>query len=156
MLSIDTNLLLYAFAKGCPEHAAVLEWLAPLQNSDEVVISEFMLVELYRLLRNPTVSDNPLSADQAVGVIETYRAHPRWRVVGFPREDRSLHDAMWKIAAGRGFAYRRIYDARLALTLRAHGVREFATHNRADFLGLGFERVFDPLDDFAKGGSLGR
>ena len=40
---------------------------------------------------------------------------------------------------------RRIYDARLALCLLAHGVREFATVNVKDFAGLGFRRVFNPL-----------
>ena len=145
MFSIDTNLLIYAYAKGRPEHAAVLGWITPLHESDDVVISEFVLAELYTLLRNPVVSDNPLSAEQAVAVIETYRTHPRWRVVGFPREDRALHDALWKIAARPSFAYRRIYDVRLALTLQAHGVTRFATRNKADFTGLGFEQVFDPL-----------
>lgn len=146
MLSIDTNLLFYAFAKDRPEHAAALAWLTPLHESDEIVISELMLVEFYRLLRNPAVAKNPLTATQAAKVIDIYRGHPRWRVVGFPREDRALHDALWKIAARPGFAFRRIYDARLALTLQAHGATRFATRNKADFTGLGFARVFDPLE----------
>jgi toxin-antitoxin system PIN domain toxin len=146
MLSLDTNLLFYAFAKDRPEHAAALEWITPLHESDDVVISEFMLVEFYRLLRNSAVAKNPLGAAQAAAVIGIYRAHPRWRVVGFSRDDRAVHDAMWKIAARPGFAHRRIYDARLALTLQAHGVTRFATHNTADFTGLGFAQVFDPLE----------
>ena len=151
MLAIDTNLLFYAFAKDRPEHAAALEWLAPLHESDHVVISELMLVELYRLLRNPAVAKKPLAAPQAAAVIEIYRAHPRWRVAGFPRDDRALHDALWKIAARPGFAYRRIYDARLALTLQAHGATRFATRNKADFAALGFEQVFDPLEGANRG-----
>jgi len=149
MLSIDTNLLFYAFATDRVEHAAAREWITPLHELDDVVLSEFMLLEFYRLLRNPAVMKNFLSAEQAAGVVESYRAHPHWRVVGFPREDRSLHDAMWKIAARRDFAYRRIYDVRLALILRAHGVTRFATHNKADFMGLGFDQVFDPLEKLA-------
>ncbi len=46
-----------------------------------------------------------------------------------------------------GVAYRRIYDARLALTLRQHGVTEFATTNTRDFDGFGFTRVFNPLSE---------
>jgi len=146
MLSIDTNLLFYALANDRSEHVATLKWITPLHESDDVVISEFMLTELYTLLRNPVVMKNFLTAEQAVAVIETYRAHPRWRVAGFPREDRALHDAMWKIAARHSFAYRRIYDVRLALTLQAQGVTRFATRNKADFTGLGFAQVFDPLE----------
>jgi hypothetical protein len=36
---------------------------------------------------------------------------------------------VWKRAAATDFAVRRIIDARLALTLRHHGVTEFATTN---------------------------
>lgn len=146
MLSIDTNLLFYSFAADRAEHETALAWITPLHDSDEVVISEFMLVEFYRLLRNPAVVKNPLTAAQAAKVVESYRAHPNWRVVGFSREDRALHDMLWKIAARPSFAYRRIYDARLALTLQAHGVTRFATRNKSDFTGLGFSKVFDPLE----------
>ena len=36
-------------------------------------------------------------------------------------------------------------DARLALTLRHHGVTEFATANLKDFEGFGFAKVWNPL-----------
>lgn len=35
--------------------------------------------------------------------------------------------------------------ARLALTLRHHGVTEFVTANVKDFEGFGFTRVWNPL-----------
>jgi hypothetical protein len=38
-----------------------------------------------------------------------------------------------------------IVDARLGLTLRHHGVDEFATTNIKDFAGFGFTRVWNPL-----------
>jgi hypothetical protein len=31
----------------------------------------------------------------------TYRVHPRWRLIGFPLESRSLHDALWQKARQR-------------------------------------------------------
>lgn len=43
------------------------------------------------------------------------------------------------------FAFRRLYDARSALTLTAQGVTEFATVNAKDYEGLGFRRVWNPL-----------
>ncbi len=54
---------------------------------------------------------------------------------------------VWERAAVRDFAIRRIIDVRLALTLRYHGVVEFATNNAKDFEGLGFHRVWNPLTD---------
>jgi hypothetical protein len=53
--------------------------------------------------------------------------------------------AVWQDAAMTGFARRRIIDVRLARTLLAHGVTEFATVNERDFQGLGFVRVWNPL-----------
>jgi toxin-antitoxin system PIN domain toxin len=145
MLSIDTNLLFHAFAADRPEHAAAKAWLDPLHASPEVLLSELMLVEFYRLLRNPAVSRHPKSATAATALIQAYRAHPAWRIVGFPRDDHALHEELWRHAATPAFAYRRIYDARLALSLRHHGVTEFATANVKDFQGFGFTRVWNPL-----------
>ena len=38
-----------------------------------------------------------------------------------------------------------VFDARLALTLRHHGVTAFATANEKDFQEFGFERLWNPL-----------
>jgi len=54
-------------------------------------------------------------------------------------------DAVWRAAAAPGFARRRIFDARLALTLTHHGITELATVNVKDFKGLGLTRVYNPL-----------
>jgi hypothetical protein len=48
----------------------------------------------------------------------------------------ALHDELWGLASQSAFAFRRIFDARLALVLRAHGVTEFATANVKDFQGF--------------------
>jgi toxin-antitoxin system PIN domain toxin len=145
MLSIDTNLLFHAYAQDRPEHAQAWAWLLSLADREDVVISEFILIEFYRLLRNPAAMERPLSAPQAVEVISAYRCHPRWRLVGFTPRSQSLHDDLFRRMSAQGIGYRRIYDARLALTLRHHGVTEFATTNVGDFEGFGFVRVWNPL-----------
>jgi len=145
MLSIDTNLLFHAFNSGSPLHLRASPWMHSLEAHDDVAISEFILAEFYGLLRNSAVLTSPLPADEAAEVIAAYRCHPQWRLVGFAGEGRALHDSLWRIAAQPGFAYRRLDDARTALTLRAHGVKEFATCNPKDFEGLGFSRVWNPI-----------
>lgn len=145
MLSIDTNILLHGVNEDSPRHKAAFAWLTSIQRDENVVISEFILAELYGLLRNPAVIKHPLDAAAAVGVIQTYRRHPRWRLIGFPVESRSLHDTLWQKARAKDFAFRRLYDARSALTLIAQGVTEFATVNGKDFEGIGFRRVWNPL-----------
>lgn len=146
MLSIDTNLLLYAYSEAAPEHDRALAFLTSLSASENVALSEFVLAEFYLLLRNPAVLKKPLSAPEAVQVIQSYRRHPRWKVLGFPPTSRELHAELWQQAALPGIARRRIYDARTALCLRAFGVTEFATANVKDFEGFGFERVWSPIE----------
>jgi toxin-antitoxin system PIN domain toxin len=145
MLSIDTNILLHALNEDSPNHRAALAWITSLQRVEDVAISEFILAELYSLLRNPAVLKRPLTAGEAAEVIQTYRTHPRWRLIGFPSESRSPHDTLWNKATARTFAFRRLYDTRTALTMIAQGVTEFATANVKDFEGVGFRRVWNPL-----------
>jgi len=54
-------------------------------------------------------------------------------------------DDVWAAAGQRGFARRRIFDARLALTLRSHGVTDLATANGKEFSGFGFAKAWNPL-----------
>lgn len=145
MLSIDTNILFHAFNEDSPLHEAAYAWIAGIQRNDEVAISEFILAEFYGLLRNPAVLSHPLSSKEAVEVIQTYRNHPRWRLIGFPAESRALHDQLWKRAADKSFAFRRLYDARSALTMITQGVTDFATANVKDYTGLGFKKIWNPL-----------
>jgi predicted nucleic acid-binding protein len=145
MLSIDSNLLLYAFNNASPWHEPAHAWLTSIQREEDVAISEFILAELYGLLRNPAVLKHPLPADEAVEVIQTYRSHPRWRLIGFPAESRTLHDGLWQKACASTFAFRRLYDVRSALTMTAQGVTEFATANVKDYEGVGFRKVWNPL-----------
>lgn len=145
MFSIDTNILLHAYNQDSPNHEAAYAWLLSIQKEEDAAVSEFVLAELYGLLRNPAVLDRPLDADEAVEVIQTYRSHPRWRLIGFPVESRLLHDALWAQARRKNFAFRRVYDARSALTMTAQGVTEFATVNVKEFEGLGIRKVWNPL-----------
>jgi toxin-antitoxin system PIN domain toxin len=145
MLSIDTNILFHAFNRDSPSHAAAYAWLTSIEYDQEVAISEFVLAELYTLLRNPGVLEHPLDAEEAIEAVETYRRHPRWRLIGFAGESRPLHDLLWQKARRKDFAFRRVYDVRTALTMTTQGVTELATVNVKDYEGLGFRRVWNPL-----------
>lgn len=145
MLSIDANILLYAYSKAAPEHNRALEFINSHSESEDVALSEFVLTEFYLLLRNPAVLKKPLSAPDAVDVIQSYRGHPSWKILGFPPGSRELHSALWLHAATSGIARRRIYDTRTALCLRKFGITKFATANVGDFEGLGFVKVWNPI-----------
>jgi len=53
-------------------------------------------------------------------------------------------EEVWQHARSSDFV-RRIYDIRLALTLRHYKVTDFATANGKRFQGFGFARVWNPL-----------
>lgn len=146
MTSLDSNLLLYCYSESSPWHAKARAFVESLSSSADVALSELVLVEFYTLLRNPMVVERPLAPAEAVGVIQSYRRHPHWMILGSDPDGVALHDELWKIAAERGFARRRIYDARLALSLRRQGVAELATANVKDFEGFGFKRVWNPVE----------
>ncbi len=141
MTSIDTNILLYAQNIDCPEHRVALDFVTQCGARQDIVLSELALVELYLLLRNPAVFAKPLGGKEASEVCQAYRRNPRWRLV----ENAPVMEGVWDLAAGKRFPRRRIIDARLALTLLHHGVRRLATANTKDFVGFGFERVWNPL-----------
>lgn len=145
MLSIDANLLLYCYSEASPHHEAARRFIESLSPREDVALSEFVLTEFYLLLRNPAVLEQALSAPEAVAVVQSYRQHPRWKIVGFPPTSREIHADLWQHAATPGLARRRIYDTRIALCLRTFGVTEFATANRKDYEGLGFAKVWNPV-----------
>ena len=147
MTSLDANLLLYAYNEDSPQHEAAFLFLAQLGPRDDVAISEFVLTEFYTLLRNPAVLVTPLSSGDAVRVVEEYRQHSKWALLGFGPDSAELHGELWTLAKRADFNRRRIYDARTALSLRRQGVTDFATANVKDFKGFGFRRVWDPLKE---------
>lgn len=140
MISFDTNILFAALEAGAPGHQTMRDLLDSSRDNDRVAICELVLLELFTLLCNPRVCRRPLSAPEAVEIVQAFRRHPRWRIVDYAPE---LAGRLWTQAAQLSGRLR-IYDLRLALTLRHHGVTEFATRNVKDFEGFGFRRVWDP------------
>jgi predicted nucleic acid-binding protein len=110
-----------------------------------VAICELVLVELYVLLRNPAVLNNPLDPADAVSLIQTFRLHPAWILIDYPGETSSVIEELWHFAAQPNIGRRIVFDARLALTLRHHGVTDFATRNERHFTSFGFTKLWNPL-----------
>ena len=106
-----------------------------------VAITDYVLIELYVHLRNPVIMAAPLSAQAARNLVTSY-----WKIPNVMRiENAPVMDEVWALAGTKNFARRRVFDARLAFTLRHGGVTHFATANTKDFQGCGFEKVWNPL-----------
>lgn len=147
MISCDTNILFTALEVSRPGHAMARSFLEAQAERSDFALCELSLLELYVLLRNPATARRPLEATQAAGLIQSLRANPRWDLLDYPGPDAAIMEEIWRMAAATDFARRRVFDARLALTLRYHGVAKFATGNVKDFQDFGFERVWNPLEE---------
>lgn len=142
MLSCDTNVLFPALEASHPHHARARSWLESQAGNRDFALCELVLTEVYTLLRNPVLCEKPLAAKAAVATIDNLRRNPAWLVLDYPGD--GLMDRVWDAVRGIE-SPRRIYDVRLALTLRHHGVNHFATANQRDFRGFGFDEVSNPL-----------
>ena len=140
-MTCDTNILFPALEASHRQHPAARRWLEAQVNNTDFGLCELVLMEIYTLLRNPAISTRPLSSHEAVKKILNLRENSAWSLLDYPGH---LMDRVWSEAA-KSRAYRRVYDIRLALTLRFHGVTDFATANLKDFKGFEFRRVWNPL-----------
>ncbi len=144
MTAVDTNILFAWLNRDHVAHPAAAAWIGGQSKNPHLVLCELNLVELYGLLRNAVLLESPLDGPAAVDVVQRLRRHPHWELIDYPG---GLMEKVWAAAAAPNFARRRIYDARLAETLRAHGVEELATINVKDFQDFGFTRVWNPLEE---------
>ena len=141
MTSFDTNILFAALESSAAGHRVSRDLLDKHRDSEEVVLCELMLLELFTLLRNPKICRKPMTGPQAAETIQALRHHPSWRTVDYSP---AVTNDVWDRAA-QSPSRLSIYDIRLALTLRHHNVTDFATRNVKDFQGFGFKKVWDPL-----------
>jgi toxin-antitoxin system PIN domain toxin len=141
MISLDTNIVVHSANEDSPHFSAARGFLRELAERDDVVICELMLVEVFLKLCNSKIFKNPMSPMMAGAYCDRLRQNRKWRLV----ESAPVMASVWKWTRRKDFAFRRIIDLRLGLTLQHHGVEEFATTNGKDFHSLGFRRVWNPL-----------
>jgi toxin-antitoxin system PIN domain toxin len=142
MTSVDTNILVYAANQDSPFRQNAQSFLDSHRDNRDFVLCELVLFELYMCLRNPAIFRSPLSAPQAVTYCDALRSNPSWQMVDVAPE---IRPDLWRLARSKDFPFRRMIDARLGLSLVFHRVTEFATANVKHFHGLGFRRVWNPL-----------
>jgi uncharacterized protein len=141
VISFDTNILFPALEPSHVNHAQARDFLESIEGKPTAVC-ELVLMEIYVLVRNPVLCNRTLNGLSAVKLIQTLRTNPGWRLFDYPG---GLMAQVWQASGAAGFARRRVFDARLAVTLRHYGVTHFATANTKDFASFGFTQVWNPL-----------
>jgi uncharacterized protein len=109
---------------------------------NEFVVCELVLVELYMQFRSRAIFVKPYTAWEAAAYCQSLKSNPLWHCVDY---DPTASCRLWKWAVEAKAEFRQIIDARLAVTLRHHGVTQLATANVKDFKPFGFEKVWNPL-----------
>ena len=81
MNSLDTNILYYATNMECPEHARAKDFLEnAARDPADWIVADQVLVEYYRLVRNPSVLEKPLSGERKAGRrLRFFREEIGWR-----------------------------------------------------------------------------
>lgn len=142
MISFDTNIVVHAANADSPLHAEARAYLEETGTRRGVVICELMLVELFLKLCNQRIFPHPMTPLQAGNYCQQLRNNSNWMLV----ESAPVMAEVWRWTQRKGFAFRRLIDIRLGLTLRHYGVTHFATTNTKDFAALGFSKVWNPLE----------
>jgi uncharacterized protein len=140
---IDTNLLLYALNRDCPEHAQASAFLdAARESSGVFYLTEGIAYEFLRVATHPRVFDAPLAADAAMRFLEILLGWPNVALLAAgPRHWRGLRAVLNKLHAPAGNLF---FDIRTVTLMREHGIRALYTAD-ADFHRFEEIEVINPL-----------
>lgn len=144
MNSLDTNILVYAANEDCDEHAKANQLVNDaLLAPRDWIIAEQVLFEYYKALRHPRILSKPLSAPAAAAQVQFLREKSGFMICCY---EMFLWNRVFDHLSRQDFPYQRTHDQILAQTLLHNGVKTFHTRNTKDFVGIGFERVINPID----------
>lgn len=140
---IDTNLLLYAANRDCPEHRAARLFLDGVKNSDGVwYLTEGIGYEFLRVATHPRVFETPLQADDALHFWDILLSWPNVTLLtAGPRHWRVLRAVLTAQHAPAGNLF---FDLRTVALMREHGIRAIHTAD-ADFHRFKDIEALNPL-----------
>ena len=144
---VDTNLLLYAVNRDCPEHVPARAFLdGVLGDAGVWYVTEGICYEFLRVSTHRRVFPSPLLAKEALGFLEILLASPGMALLGpGPGHWRTLRQLVESIHAPEGNLF---FDLRTAVLMRENGVRTVYSAD-TDLLQFPGIEVVNPL----KGGS---
>jgi hypothetical protein len=131
----DANVLLYAIDADSPHHDSARDWLEQaLNGADTIAFSWTVLLAVIRIATNPSAYAEPLSADDAIAIVEEWLAAPTATVAHpTPRHAEILRDLL----RATGTAGNLTSDAHLAaLALEHNGEVISADRDFGRFPGL--------------------
>lgn len=119
MKLVDANLLIYATDTASPHHQPARRWLeAELSGTETFSFTWVVLLAFVRLTTSHQVFDDPLSASEALDLVDGWLAQPPVTIIGPTRR----HPAVLReLLDATGTAGNLTTDAHLAAVAIEHG-----------------------------------
>jgi uncharacterized protein len=116
---VDANVLLYAVDSASPEHERSRAWLdASLGGAEAVGLAWVALLAFVRIGTNPSILPAPMSADEAMGQVESWLGAP----AAVAAQPTARHAGLLRgLLRETGSAGNRTTDAHLAALAIEHG-----------------------------------
>lgn len=145
MKLVDANLLLYAVDETSPHHAVAKPWLErQLSGPETFAFSWAVLLAFVRLATNPRVFAAPLTAEEALDLVDSWLEQPCATVVHpTERHSRILRELLTPLGTGGNLAS----DAQLAALSIEHGAE--LCSGDGDFARFPRARWHNPLAEAA-------
>jgi len=143
MFVLDTNVLVYAADRGCPEYAAC-RGLVERARAEPMpwYLTWSVIYEFLRVTTHRAVWDEPWSLDGAWRFVTALLAAPGCDVLVPTERHAVLAERTFEEVPG--LAGNILHDAHTAVLMREHGIRRIYTRD-TDFHRFAFLDVLDPL-----------
>jgi toxin-antitoxin system PIN domain toxin len=148
MFVVDTNVLLYAANYDAPEHQKCREQLQRWrEQASPWYITWGIVFEFLRVSTHPRVYRNPLSVGEAWSFLEAVLETPSVGILVETTAHRQIARQLFsEIPDLRGNV---LFDARIAILMREHGIRTIYTRD-TDFNRFPFLEVVDPVSEIRR------
>jgi toxin-antitoxin system PIN domain toxin len=123
---VDTNILLYAVNRACPESELCLEFLRGIvATGDTCFVPENIIYEFLRVATHPRVFPQPLRASEGVSFLDALLSVSNFRVLGATERHWScLRTLVAELGEPSGNFF---FDIHTAALMREHGIRRIAS-----------------------------
>jgi hypothetical protein len=141
-IAVDANVLVYAFYRDAPQHAASRAFLERAwQGGLALCLTSQVLAEFFSIVTNAKRVSDPRTPEEAVGAIHAILGLPGATVLPVPVDVTTGWLDLLSRHPKRGGA---VFDLQLVATMMVNGVDRICTFNRADFEGFPGLQILTP------------
>ena len=135
---VDTNILLYAVNRACPENELCLDFLRGIvATGDTCFVPENIIYEFLRVATHPRVFPQPLRASEAIHFLDGLFCVRNFQILG--ATDRHWESLRGLVAEQGEPSGNFFFDVHTAALMREHGIRRIASADNDFAKFSGFE-----------------